>query len=135
MKKFVIPGNPTDYYVVLRNDSGVTEFSALRGKIRKLVEVYSECIRDVISSGGNPHTASLDYSDVLKEFLSNEPIEAQAVVLEVYAQEAEAAASTSIDKVGELYEEAAKKNDSAAIVGQFIGAIILLIVIVAFILH
>ncbi|MES4613000.1 hypothetical protein V2154_10490 [Ewingella sp. CoE-038-23] len=135
MKKFIIPGNPTDYYVALKNDSGVTEFSALRGKIRKLVEVYSECIRDVISSGGNPHTASLDYSDVFKEFLSNEPIEAQAVVLEVYAQESEAAASTSMDKVDELYEEAAKRNDTASMFGKFIGAIILLIVVVAFILH
>ncbi|NIG74668.1 hypothetical protein F3J34_13820 [Klebsiella sp. Ap-873] len=135
MKQFLIPGNPTDYYVVLKNESGISEYSALRGKIRQLVEIYSECIRDVIASGGNRHTASLDYFDVFRDFLSNEPIEAQTVVFEVYAQETNAAASLSMDKASELHEEAAKKNDGAVMAGKFIGAIILIIVIASFIVH
>lgn len=132
VKQFLIPGSPTDYYVVLKNENGVTEHSALRGKIRQLVDVYSECINDVIQSGGNPHIASLDYLDVMKEFLSNEPAEAQAAILEVYSQEVNAAASTVMDKTIELNEDADKRNSGAVVVGQFIGVMLLLIIVAAF---
>ena len=135
MKQFLIPGNPKDYYVVFKDENGVAEYSALRGKIRQLAEVYSECMADVIESGGNPHTTSLDYNDVLKEFLSNEPAEAQSVIFEVYAQEIDAAASSTMDKAIELNEEVVKRNSGAVIAWQYIGVILLLIIIAAFLMR
>ncbi len=135
MKQFLIPGSPKDYYVALKNDIGIVEYSALRGKVRQLVEIYSECIKEVIASGGNPHTASLDMSDVLNDFMAKEPPEAQTAFYTMYSQEMDAATSTTLDNTNKLITETAKSEANLMQIGQWIGALVIFLVVLAFLMH
>jgi len=132
--EFSIPGVPRDYYVALTNDLGVVEYSALRGKIRKLVEIYQQYIQSVIERGGKPHTASLDVSDIIKEFFSKEPEEARLAFFEVYTQELEAATSASIDDTNKINVEIAQKESSNFMAAQWILALIIFLVAMVLIL-
>ncbi len=135
MNKFVIPGNPSDYYVAIRDEHGIVKYSALRGKIRELVEIYNACIRDVINEGGNPHTANLDMNDVLEAFINKEPPEAQVAFYNMFTQEMDAATSTTIDKTNKLNEETAKNELNAMQLGQWIGAVVLFLIFLAFLMN
>jgi len=135
VKNFVIPGSPKDYYVAMNGDGGVVEYSALRGKIRQLVEIYNSCIREIINEGGNHYTASLDMTDIVNDFMSKEPPEAQVAFLNVFSQEMNAATSETIDKTNRLNAETAKREAGAMQAGQWIGAIILFFVILAFFMY
>lgn len=135
MKQFLIPGNPKDYYLALKNDSGIVEYSAIRLKVRQLVEIYNECINDVIASGGNPHTASLDLSDVLNNFMASEPLEAQTAFYTVYSQELNAATSATLDKTNKMIAETEKSEASSMQIGQWIGALVILLIVLAFLMH
>ncbi len=134
MKEFSIPGNPEDYYVVSESNAGV-KYDAARSQIRRLVEAYSSYIQYVASSGGNPHTASLDLSDKVKNFISNEPAEAQLAFYDVYTQEMNAATASTMDDTIKLNTEATKKQESAAMAGQWIGALIIFLLVLAFLFY
>lgn len=109
MRDFSIPGKPEDYYVVSESNTGVNYY-ANRSQVRKLVEAYSSYIQCVASSGGNPHTASLDLSDKVKSFISNEPEEAQLAFYDVYTQEMDAATASTMDDTIKINAEATKKR-------------------------
>lgn len=135
MNEFIIPGSPKDYYVAIINNDGLTEYSALRGKIRELVEIYNAEIRSVIAAGENPHTANLDMNDALERFISKEPTEAQVAFYNVFSQEMNAATSQTIDNTNKINAEAAKSEFNAMQAGQWIGAIILFFVVLAFLMN
>ena len=114
MKKFEIPGIPKDYYVALKNDEGVIEYSALRGKIRQLVGMYSDYMTGVVSSGANRHTAELDVLDHLKDFLAGEPYEAKAEFMEVYEQELNAESNRILEENNEIASKVEKIKENEA---------------------
>lgn len=134
MRDFSIPGKPEDYYVVSESNTGV-KYDANRSQVRKLVEAYSSYIQCIASSGGNPHTASLDLSDKVKNFISNEPEEAQLAFYDVYTQEMDAATASTMDDTIKINAEATKKNESAAMAGQWIGALIIFLLVLAFLFY
>lgn len=133
MNDFLIPGQPKDYYVGITNELGAVEYSALRGKVRQLVESYVLYIQGVSDKGGNPHTASLDVSDIIKEFFAKEPAEARIAFYEVYTQEVDAATSASLDSTNKINAEIAKKEESNSMAAQWIVALIIFLVAMIFI--
>lgn len=135
MSKFIVPGNPKDYYVTNKKEDGGDEFKALRDKIRELVGVYNSCIRNVISEGGDPYTANLDMNDVLNDFISSEPLGAQTEFFNIFAQEMSAATSATIDRTNKIHEENAKRELSIMQAGQWVGAIIIAIIVLAFLMR
>lgn len=135
MKNFLIPGSPKDYYVAINNDDGIVKYSAQRGKVRQLIGIYGDCIKEVIAAGGNPHTAALDMSDTLNDFMSKEPIEAQTSFYNMYAQEMDAATSTTVDNTNKLNADTAKSENNMMKIGQWVGALIVFLVFLAFLMH
>ena len=135
MEKFLIPGSPTDYYVAIKKGEGIVEYSALRGKVRHLADIYSKFIYSVISSGGNPHTAALDASDQLKDFLANEPSEAVLAFYEVYTEEMNASALSTEDETRKINEDISSKEKSNANAAQWIVAAIIFLIAMAFIFN
>lgn len=138
MKKIDIPGEPKDYYVALKNDDGNIEYSALRGKIRQLVEIHQLAVKKIVDDGGNSHTAVLDISDEIKDFISKEPVLAQTAFYETLTQEMEAKTATHYDEINKLNTIAGKKAESEmnlAAIASWVGAAIFFIVIMAIINH
>lgn len=136
MDKFVIPGNPKDYYVSIRNESGVIEYSAMRGKIRQLAWDYSAYMNNIIARGDNPYTAQLDLSDQLDAFFSNEPLEAKIAFQNVYEQEISAESNKIADEANEILtkvEDAKVKQASFLNSCTQIGAVIIALLVVYFI--
>jgi len=139
VRKIEIPGDPKDYYVGLRNDVGIIEYSALRGKIRQLVINHQSAISKVIGDGGNPHTAILEINDEINDFFSKEPIGAQVAFQETFSQELGAYAASKNEEAANLIskttkEEHQKATNSFAIASWAI-AIIFFLVVMAIINH
>lgn len=98
MNEFSIQGRPEEYYVAASDDNGGVKYTAVRSKIRLLVESFSVHVNGVAASGGNPYTASLDLSDKIKDFISGEPAEAQLVFYDVYTLEMNAVTASTNDE-------------------------------------
>lgn len=133
MKDFSVPGNPSDYYVAASDDLAGVKYSAVRSQVRKLAEAYTLYINDVAASGGNPHTASLDLSDKVRAFMSNEPADAQLAFYDVYTQEMNAAAASTIDDTTKLNAEMADKQRSISMSAQWVVALLIFLVAMLFI--
>lgn len=133
VEQFSITGDPKDYYVAITYETGALEYRAQRIKIRQLVNSYGEFINKVIEFGDNPYTSSLDVSDKIKDFLRNEPLNAQLAFFDTYAQEINAATFTSIDKIQRINSETAKIERSISMSARWIVAVIVLIITTIFI--
>lgn len=103
--------------------------------MRHLVEVYCDCIKNMIADGGNPHTASLDMTDTLNEFMLNEPAEAQTAFYTMYSQEMNAATSATVDRTNQLNAETAKSEANLMQIGQWVGALIFMLIFLAFLFN
>lgn len=135
MDALSIAGTYSDYYEVKYLEGSEPEYKALRKPIRTLVERYCECLNESIAQGKNPHLVTLDLSDEISKFMEPAPIEAQASFYVVYAEEMNAAAATINDKTAKLNAQNAKSNESAALAGQWIAAIIVFCLVVAFLIN
>ncbi|MFS7253448.1 hypothetical protein AB6869_23815 [Rahnella rivi] len=127
-----IPGSPEDYYVALTKQDGTVYYSGVRAKIRDIVKLHNTEIKRVIAIGENPHTASLDFIDVINDFISASPIEAQAAFYEVFNQEMNAATSKTVDDTNKILAETAQKEASAQSVGAWIGAGVIFVLMLLF---
>jgi len=124
-----IPGSVEDYYKEVELPDGNIRYTANRERIRAVVAIINKEIQDVISNGGNAHTASLDISDQFNEFISYAPSLAQIELSEKYAEEMQAAVNDLNDKTDRVNREIVEKENSVHAIGQWIGAGILLIFI------
>lgn len=133
--EFSVPGHPEDYYKKEVNSDGSEKYSAVRPAIRSLVELRSKKTQEVIAGGGDAYTASLDMLDIINDFISHSPVDAQVAFYEVLTQETDAATASLNDKTAAIYEETAKKEASNLAIGQWIGGGILFVVIMLFLLN
>ncbi|EPQ2425955.1 MULTISPECIES: hypothetical protein [Enterobacteriaceae] len=122
-----IPGSVQDYYTESENEAGEKIYLANRQRLRALVSLINQKTQEVIASGGNPHTASLDLNDQFNDFISTAPVLAQVSILDVFAQEMNASAMEMNDEANRLNRQAAKHEAAGFAIGQWVGAGILLI--------
>jgi len=130
-----IPGVPEDYYLALTRPDGTLYYSGVRSKIRELVRLQNDKMKLAIDAGGNAYTASLDFSDVINEFISGSPIGAQTAFYEVYAQEMDAETANIRDSTQKILEGTAQKEASAQNVGAWIGALIIFGLVLLFLFN
>lgn len=130
--KLEIPGTASDYVTEQGKDCLGKNYKANRAKIRDLVRIHGEAIRDVIADGSNVHTANLDFNDQIAAFIAELPVEAQSIFYDVLTEEINAQALSTKDKTNEINAKIAADAEFSNNVGLWIGAAILLVVVLFF---
>lgn len=124
---FEIPGSVDDYYSEKKSTDGSVIYAANRQRIRALVALRNKAMQDIIASGGNIHTASLDMNDQFDEFISTAPVMAQTAIYGVLAEELNAATAEINEITKGINQQIEKSEATGAAIGQWVGAGVLLI--------
>lgn len=135
MSDFEIPGKPKDYYLELKESDGTLRYLADRKTIRIYAQELQSYQYNLAKSGGDIYTSSLDESDRFHEFIRSEPLDAQAEIYTILAQETNAIANKINDQTVAIIGQEAKKEAEANYIGQIIGGIVLFFILMAFILN
>ncbi|WP_312296208.1 hypothetical protein [Atlantibacter hermannii] len=124
-----IPGSAEDYYSSTETPQGTKKFKANRPLIRELVNLRHKKLQEVIVSGGNAYTASLDLNDQFEEFISAAPDLAQTEILNVYTQELNASSSEMNKQAQKLDEETDKTLEKNKVLGQFFWVVVIIFIV------
>jgi len=122
---FEVPGHPDDYYEVKERDDGLIIYKPVRSKIRILAKTQCDYFDYISSMGENPHIATLESNDAIKDFFENEPEEAQISIYNTLAEEFDVITATINEKTAEINKQTQSTEQAAENIGKIIGAMIL----------
>ncbi|MBG2946044.1 hypothetical protein I4904_09250 [Proteus mirabilis] len=116
---------PSELYRVIENKDGVVTYFANRDRIRDLIADKENQTILAESQGIDRMMFNNDYMDEFNLLIINEPIEAQASIYEVFAQELEIITNRINKETESIIQETEKMNKNAENIGKVIGAVLL----------
>ncbi len=116
---------PNELYQVIENKDGVVTYFANRDRIRELIADKEKQTILAESQGIDRMMFNNDYMDKFNLLIVNEPVEAQANIYEVFAQELEIITNRINKETGNIIQETEKMNKNAENIGKVIGAVLL----------
>ncbi|MER1730030.1 hypothetical protein [Proteus mirabilis] len=116
---------PSELYRVIENKDGVVTYFANRDRIRDLIADKESQTILAESQGIDRMMFNNDYMDEFNLLIINEPIEAQASIYEVFAQELEIITNRINKETESIIQETEKMNKNAENIGKVIGAVLL----------
>ena len=116
---------PSELYRVIENKDGVVTYFANRDRIRDLIADKENQTTLAESQGIDRMMFSNDYMDEFNLLIINEPIEAQASIYEVFAQELEIITNRINKDTESIIQETEEMNKNAENIGKVIGAVLL----------
>ncbi|HBN5548782.1 MULTISPECIES: hypothetical protein [Proteus] len=116
---------PNELYQVIENKDGVVTYFANRDRIRDLIADKEKQTILAESQGIDRMMFNNDYMDKFNLLIVNEPVEAQANIYEVLAQELEIITNRINKETESIIQETEKMNKNAENIGKVIGAVLL----------
>ncbi|EMO6186535.1 TPA: hypothetical protein SMV41_000407 [Proteus mirabilis] len=116
---------PSELYRVIENKDGVVTYFANRDRIRDLIADKESQTILAESQGIDRMMFNNDYMDEFNLLIINEPIEAQASIYEVFAQELEIITNRINKETESIIQETEEMNKNAENIGKVIGAVLL----------
>ncbi|MER1734077.1 hypothetical protein [Proteus mirabilis] len=116
---------PNELYQVIENKDGVVTYFANRDRIRDLIADKEKQTILAESQGIDRMMFNNDYMDKFNLLVVNEPVEAQANIYEVLAQELEIITNRINKETESIIQETEKMNKNAENIGKVIGAVLL----------
>ncbi|HHZ6761357.1 TPA: hypothetical protein ACWL5A_000026 [Proteus mirabilis] len=116
---------PNELYQVIENKDGVVTYFANRDRIRDLIADKEKQTILAESQGIDRMMFNNDYMDKFNLLIVNEPVEAQANIYEVLAQELEIITNRINKETESIIQETEKTNKNAENIGKVIGAVLL----------
>ncbi|MEQ5239919.1 hypothetical protein [Proteus terrae] len=116
---------PSELYRVIENKDGVVTYFANRDRIRDLIADKENQTILAESQGIDRMMFNNDYMDEFNLLIINEPIEAQASIYEVFAQELEIITNRINKETESIIQETEEMNKNAENIGKVIGAVLL----------
>lgn len=116
---------PSELYRVVENKDGVVTYFANRDRIRDLIADKESQTILAESQGIDRMMFNNDYMDEFNLLIINEPIEAQASIYEVFAQELEIITNRINKETESIIQETEEMNKNAENIGKVIGAVLL----------
>lgn len=116
---------PNELYRVIENKDGVVTYFANRDRIRDLISDKENQTILAESQGVDRLMFNNDYMDAFNLLIINEPIEAQASIYEVFAQELEIITNRINKETESIIQETEEMNKNAENIGKVIGAVLL----------
>ncbi|HEI7947566.1 TPA: hypothetical protein SLC33_000167 [Proteus mirabilis] len=116
---------PNELYQVIENKDGVVTYFANRDRIRELIADKEKQTILAESQGIDRMMFNNDYMDKFNLLIVNEPVEAQANIYEVFAQELEIITNRINKETESIIQETEKMNKNAENIGKVIGAVLL----------
>ncbi|HHZ6744630.1 hypothetical protein [Proteus mirabilis] len=116
---------PNELYQVIENKDGVVTYFANRDRIRELIADKEKQTILAESQGIDRMMFNNDYMDKFNLLIVNEPVEAQANIYEVFAQELEIITNRINKETESIIQETEKMNKTAENIGKVIGAVLL----------
>lgn len=116
---------PSELYRVIENKDGVVTYFANRDRIRDLIADKENQTILAESQGIDRMMFNNDYMDEFNLLIINEPIESQASIYEVFAQELEIITNRINKETESIIQETEKMNKNAENIGKVIGAVLL----------
>ncbi|EOE1186615.1 hypothetical protein ACKAAV_002747 [Proteus mirabilis] len=116
---------PNELYRVMENKDGVVTYFANRDRIRDLISDKENQTILAESQGVDKMMFNNDYMDAFNLLITNEPIEAQASIYEVFAQELEIITNRINKETESIIQETEEMNKNAENIGKVIGAVLL----------
>lgn len=116
---------PNELYRVIENKDGVVTYFANRDRIRDLIADKEKQTILAESQGIDRMMFNNDYMDKFNLLIINEPVEAQANIYEVFAQELEIITNRINKETESIIQETEKMNKNAENIGKVIGAVLL----------
>ncbi|HIH4928477.1 hypothetical protein [Proteus mirabilis] len=116
---------PNELYQVIENKDGVVTYFANRDRIRELIADKEKQTILAESQGIDRMMFNNDYMDKFNLLIVNEPVEAQANIYEVFAQELEIITNRINKETESIIQETEKMNKNAENIGKAIGAVLL----------
>ncbi|HBC5837236.1 TPA: hypothetical protein SMP81_002668 [Proteus mirabilis] len=116
---------PNELYQVIENKDGVVTYFANRDRIRELIADKEKQTILAESQGIDRMMFNNDYMDKFNLLIVNEPVEAQANIYEVFAQELEIITNRINKETESIILETEKMNKNAENIGKVIGAVLL----------
>lgn len=95
-----------------------------RSKVRAFVQKNHEELKEISLRGGNPHQRALDQQDDLEVMISSWPDESREKFMAMYIEELNAVTAQTEHETQELLRQADQQVADSAAVGQIIGAIV-----------
>ncbi|HEJ0301513.1 TPA: hypothetical protein SLP40_000849 [Proteus mirabilis] len=116
---------PNELYQVIENKDGVVTYFVNRDRIRDLIADKEKQTILAESQGIDGMMFNNDYMDKFNLLIVNEPVEAQANIYEVLAQELEIITNRINKETESIIQETEKMNKNAENIGKVIGAVLL----------
>ncbi|MBN4086196.1 hypothetical protein NFG07_16875 [Proteus mirabilis] len=116
---------PNELYQVIENKDGFVTYFANRDRIRELIADKEKQTILAESQGIDRMMFNNDYMDKFSLLIVNEPVEAQANIYEVFAQELEIITNRINKETESIIQETEKMNKNAENIGKVIGAVLL----------
>ncbi|EMB6139677.1 hypothetical protein KC982_12535 [Proteus mirabilis] len=116
---------PNELYRVIENKDGVVTYFANRDRIRDLISDKENQTILAEYQGVDRMMFNNDYMDAFNLLIINEPIEAQASIYEVFAQELEIITNRINKETESIIQETEEMNKNAENIGKVIGAVLL----------
>lgn len=116
---------PNELYRVIENKDGVVTYFANRDRVRDLISDKENQTILAESQGVDRMMFNNDYMDAFNLLIINEPIEAQASIYEVFAQELEIITNRINKETESIIQETEEMNKNAENIGKVIGAVLL----------
>ncbi|HDU8435949.1 hypothetical protein [Proteus mirabilis] len=116
---------PNELYQIIENKDGVVTYFANRDRIRELIVDKEKQTILAESQGIDRMMFNNDYMDKFNLLIVNEPVEAQANIYEVFAQELEIITNRINKETESIIQETEKMNKNAENIGKVIGAVLL----------
>lgn len=116
---------PNELYQIIENKDGVVTYFANRNRIRELIVDKEKQTILAESQGIDRMMFNNDYMDKFNLLIVNEPVEAQANIYEVFAQELEIITNRINKETESIIQETEKMNKNAENIGKVIGAVLL----------
>ncbi|WP_311749659.1 hypothetical protein [Proteus terrae] len=116
---------PSELYRVIENKDGIATYFANRDRIRDLIADKENQTILAESQGIDRMMFNNDYMDEFNLLIINEPIEAQASIYEVFAQELEIITNRINKETESIIQETEEMNKNAENIGKVIGAVLL----------
>ena len=108
-----------------------TEITVNRQVIRQIAELNSAELGEVSKAGGNIYQKSLDQKKELLKMIAHLSEEDQERFIIIYAEELDALSMAKLDEADKLNLEAIELEQSYQVRGEWIAAIIILIIGIA----
>ena len=123
-----IPGNVDDYFSRIESEELGIQYKGNRSRIRAVVALRNAALQNVISSGGNIHTANLELNDQFSEFISTAPVLAQSEILNIFAEELMASAATMNDETIKINAATAAEEEKNHLMAQAFFVVVIIFI-------